>query len=233
MPPTSWIDPDPDPDPATDSGDNPSTPQHQQQESEIKHGRFAMLGVLGWVAVDMGLRLPFTKYAGYNAVQAHDAFVKSGDMTVGLLAIGFLEVVMGAAIYEMSKGSDRAPGQFEFGAWPFLGFGRAIRVVWCLPGHRLTDPCVPTPTSTTDPLGLGKDPAKYARYQVSEIKNGYGQACFWDSWSCVYKAKSRGHLSQPSAWTHQLHSPPTSHPTPTQPPGDARVRWHCHSGCPD
>lgn len=75
-----------------------------------------MLGVLGWIAVDMGLRLPFTKYAGYNAVQAHDAFVKSGDMTVGLLAIGFLEVVMGAAIYEMSKGSDRAPGQFEFGA---------------------------------------------------------------------------------------------------------------------
>ncbi|EWM29791.1 light-harvesting protein [Nannochloropsis gaditana] len=107
------------------------------REAEIKHGRFAMLAVLGWVAVDMGLRLPVAKYAGYNAVQAHDVFVKSGDMTVGLLAIGFLEVVMGAGIYEMSKGSDRAAGDFSF-----------------------------------DPLGLGKDPAKYARYQVSEIKNG-------------------------------------------------------------
>ena len=85
------------------------------RESEIKHGRFAMLGVLGWVAVDMGLRLPLAKYAGFNAVQAHDVFVKNGDMTVGLLAIGFLEVVMGAAIYEMSKGSDRAPGEFQFG----------------------------------------------------------------------------------------------------------------------
>jgi hypothetical protein len=82
-----------------------------------------MLAVLGWVAVDMGVRLPFTKYAGYNAVQAHDVFVKSGDMTVGLLAIGFLEVVMGAAIYEMSKGSDRAPGQFEFGAWGCVAAG--------------------------------------------------------------------------------------------------------------
>lgn len=91
-----------------------------------------MLGVLGWVAVDMGLRLPFTKYAGYNAVQAHDAFVKSGDMTVGLLAIGFLEVVMGAAIYEMSKGSDRAPGQFEFGACRRL----CCIVAICLSGSR-------------------------------------------------------------------------------------------------
>lgn len=99
------------------SRSTPPRSRPRPQEAEIKHGRFAMLGVLGWIAVDMGIRLPFTKYAGYNAVQAHDAFVKSGDMTVGLLAIGFLEVVMGAAIYEMSKGSDRAPGQFEFGAW--------------------------------------------------------------------------------------------------------------------
>lgn len=30
--------------------------------------------------------------------------------------------------------------------------------------------------NATDPLGLGKDPAKYARYQVSEIKNGYVRA---------------------------------------------------------
>lgn len=68
-----------------------------------------------WVAVDLGLRFPGSKYAGLTSAQAHDALLKSGDMTVGLLAIGIIEVITGVAIYEMSKGSDRAPGDFEFG----------------------------------------------------------------------------------------------------------------------
>lgn len=62
----------------------------------------------------MGLRLPMYAGLDVNAVQAHDYFVKSGDMKVGLLAIGFLELFSGAALFELSKGSDRKPGAYGF-----------------------------------------------------------------------------------------------------------------------
>lgn len=42
--------------------------------------------------MDLGLRFPGTKYAGLNSIQAHDAFVKSGDLTVALFLIGIIEV---------------------------------------------------------------------------------------------------------------------------------------------
>lgn len=54
-----------------------------------------------------------------------------------MIAIFFLELAGGAAIYDQAKGSGRASGEFSF-----------------------------------DPLGLGKDPKKRARYETSEIKNG-------------------------------------------------------------
>ena len=93
----------------------------------------------GWIATELGLRFPGAeaKYGGLTPLTAHEALVKSGDMLVGLLVIGLLEVVGGVGIYEMSKGSDRQPGEFGF-----------------------------------DPLNLGKDKSRYARYQLSEIKNG-------------------------------------------------------------
>ena len=90
------------------------------RESELKHCRIAMLAVLGWVAVDLGLRFPSSKYADLNPIQAHDAFVKSGDMFVALLAIGFLEVVTGVGIYEMAKVSQSVC--LSQGSW---GWGRA------------------------------------------------------------------------------------------------------------
>jgi len=94
---------------------------------------------LGWVATEFGLRFPGAeaKYGSLTPVSAHKALVESGDLLVGLLVIGFLEVVGGVGIYEMSKGSDRQPGEFGF-----------------------------------DPLNLGRDKSRYARYQLSEIKNG-------------------------------------------------------------
>jgi hypothetical protein len=66
------------------------------RESELKHGRFAMMAVAGYLAVEFGLRLPLgTKYLGVSPLAAHDVFVKSGDMLVGLLVIGLLEVIGG------------------------------------------------------------------------------------------------------------------------------------------
>jgi hypothetical protein len=107
-------------------------------EAEIKHCRFAMLAVAGWLATEFGVRFPGAdRYNGISPVAAHDTLVKSGDLTVALLIIGFLEVIGGVGIYEMSKGSDRQPGEFGF-----------------------------------DPLNLGADKSRRARYQLSEIKNG-------------------------------------------------------------
>ena len=51
------------------------------RESEVKHSRFAMLAVLGYVAVDLGLRFPGDKFAAIStSFEAHDSAVKNGSM---------------------------------------------------------------------------------------------------------------------------------------------------------
>ncbi len=60
---------------------NPISTIDWMREGEIKNGRFAMLAVLGWVAVDAGLRFPGEKFAAIsNSFTAHDAAVKNGSM---------------------------------------------------------------------------------------------------------------------------------------------------------
>jgi len=116
----------------------PITTIEWMRESELEHGRLAMLAVLGWAAVDGGWRFPGGSYATIpNSFAAHDAAVANGSMGFLLFVVGFLEVLRGAAIYDQAKGSGRAAGEFSF-----------------------------------DPLGLGKDSKKRARYETSEIKNG-------------------------------------------------------------
>eukprot|EP00612_Vaucheria_litorea_P008747 CAMPEP_0171476848 /NCGR_PEP_ID=MMETSP0946-20130122/3838_1 /TAXON_ID=109269 /ORGANISM="Vaucheria litorea, Strain CCMP2940" /LENGTH=229 /DNA_ID=CAMNT_0012007195 /DNA_START=76 /DNA_END=765 /DNA_ORIENTATION=- len=107
------------------------------REAELKHGRVAMLAIVGWLAVDFGLRFPGTKYLGLNPVTAHDAMVAGGNMVVMLHFALLLELINGAAIFAAAKGSGRKAGDFS-----------------------------------VDPLGLSKDNAKKARYELSEVKNG-------------------------------------------------------------
>ena len=90
------------------------------RESELKHGRIAMMAVAGWIAVDLGARFPL---AGEpfdsvpNSYQAHDILVQQGTMGVLLLAIGFIEFCTGAALVQVSKGEiDREPGDYAFGS---------------------------------------------------------------------------------------------------------------------
>ncbi|KAL7569192.1 hypothetical protein ACA910_016752 [Epithemia clementina (nom. ined.)] len=90
------------------------------RESELKHGRIAMMAVSGWIAVDLGARFPL---AGEpfdsvpNSYQAHDILVEQGSMGVLLLACGFIEVCSGAALVQVSKGEiDREAGFFAFGS---------------------------------------------------------------------------------------------------------------------
>lgn len=94
------------------------------QEAEIKHGRTAMLAVLGWVAVDSGLRFPGSeKVTGSiaNSLAAHDAAVANGSMGVLLLLCFVMELAGGAALFEQAKGSGRKIGDFGFDP---LGFSK-------------------------------------------------------------------------------------------------------------
>lgn len=82
------------------------------REAELKHSRIAMLAVVGWLAVDFGLRLPGSKYVGLDAVTAHDAMVAGGNMTVLVHAALVLELIGGAAIFGAAQGSGRKAGDF-------------------------------------------------------------------------------------------------------------------------
>lgn len=61
----------------------PVTTLEWMREAEIKHGRFAMLATVGWIAVDLGLRFPFyadTFAAIPNSLKAHDLGIANGSM---------------------------------------------------------------------------------------------------------------------------------------------------------
>lgn len=103
---------------------NPITTIDWMRESEIKHSRYAMLAVLGWVAVDLGVRFPGAGEA-YTSIEkslvAHDASIANGSLGVLLNIISFCELINGAAIYDQAKGSGRQPGEFNFDP---LGFAK-------------------------------------------------------------------------------------------------------------
>ena len=94
------------------------------RESEVKHGRVAMLAWAGWVATDLGLRFPGDIYSVENipnAYNAHNILVEQGSMTFLLLVVGLIEFCTGAVIVEVSKGeSDREAGDFGLDPLKFI-----------------------------------------------------------------------------------------------------------------
>ena len=93
----------------------PITTVEWMREAELKHSRFCMLAVLGWVAVDLGLRFPGDMFAAIpNSLAAHSLAVENGSLKVLLLIVSFLELMTGAAIFEQAKGSGRKSGDFSF-----------------------------------------------------------------------------------------------------------------------
>ena len=55
-------------------------------ESELKHGRIAMLATLGWVATDLGARIPGEPVL-VSTMDAHGAMVKFGSMPQPLCTV--------------------------------------------------------------------------------------------------------------------------------------------------
>ena len=84
------------------------------REAELKHGRICMMAWLGFVSVDMGMRvLPIPEgLEGLTAVSAHDAAVEQGGLSQMLLWFSLAEVFDLVAINQMLEGSGRAPGDF-------------------------------------------------------------------------------------------------------------------------
>jgi hypothetical protein len=94
------------------------------KESELRHGRTAMLAVVGFIVPDF-VRLPGDIYSFENVPSttlAHEQMIKDGPLTQLLLWLGLWElIVTGPACAAMMKG-EREPG----GALPLLGTSQAL-----------------------------------------------------------------------------------------------------------
>ena len=84
------------------------------RESELRHGRTAMLAVMGFIATDF-VRIPGAAYS-FEAIpkttDAHDALFASGPMWNLLLWIGLWDLIITApAVQAMGNGEREAGGK--------------------------------------------------------------------------------------------------------------------------
>ncbi|CAK0890914.1 unnamed protein product [Prorocentrum cordatum] len=88
------------------------------REAELKHGRVAMLAVVGWITTDLGFRVPGEPFANLSTLDAHDAMVKFGSMPQMLCWAGYFEAFGFLAIINAMEGkTDRKPGDFGIRTW--------------------------------------------------------------------------------------------------------------------
>jgi len=73
-------------------GTTDAIPVYIMREAELKHGRVCMLATIGWIATDLGARLPAEWCQNVSTLQAHDAAVASGNMGWMLGMVGTIEV---------------------------------------------------------------------------------------------------------------------------------------------
>jgi light-harvesting complex I chlorophyll a/b binding protein 1 len=84
------------------------------REAEIKNGRIAMLAIVGFITVDLGIVVhPLGK--GLSSVAAHNAMVENGVMGNILIWVCVAECFSYLAVSEMMQGSGREPGYYGFG----------------------------------------------------------------------------------------------------------------------
>jgi hypothetical protein len=82
------------------------------RESEIRHGRTAMLAVVGFITTDF-VRIPGDLYsfeAIPKTIDAHDALLRSGPMLQLLLFIGLFDFVITAPACVATMKGEREPG---------------------------------------------------------------------------------------------------------------------------
>ena len=84
------------------------------RECELRHGRTAMLAVMGFITTDF-VRIPgdyFSFETIPKTIDAHDALIESGPMWNLLLWIGLFDLVITApAVQAMGNGEREAGGK--------------------------------------------------------------------------------------------------------------------------
>lgn len=91
-------------------------PMFWLREAELKHGRIAMLAVVGFVVPDLGL-LKLDNGIDAPSIAAHDAALGpyGGPLGQVWIFVAVLEVLVGLpAISFMAAGGERRPGDFSF-----------------------------------------------------------------------------------------------------------------------
>eukprot|EP00629_Pelagomonadales_sp_RCC1024_P009719 CAMPEP_0119259902 /NCGR_PEP_ID=MMETSP1329-20130426/529_1 /TAXON_ID=114041 /ORGANISM="Genus nov. species nov., Strain RCC1024" /LENGTH=221 /DNA_ID=CAMNT_0007259311 /DNA_START=52 /DNA_END=717 /DNA_ORIENTATION=+ len=103
------------------AGPEPLPMVYWMREAELKHGRICMLATVGYLTVDAGIHFPGAKYAGIDALHAHDAMLATGNMGVMLLFAAVVELTSMTAVIGATKGSGRAAGDFGLDPLEFCG----------------------------------------------------------------------------------------------------------------
>mmetsp|Transcript_48053 Transcript_48053/g.102210 ORF Transcript_48053/g.102210 Transcript_48053/m.102210 type:complete len:204 (+) Transcript_48053:46-657(+) len=87
------------------------------REAELKHGRMCQLAWLGYVTVDLGLRIPGYPEAmsGASSATVHDAAVEYGALGNIFVWLAIAEMTSWIGVSQMLQGSGREPGDFGFG----------------------------------------------------------------------------------------------------------------------
>jgi hypothetical protein len=86
------------------------------KESEIRHGRTAMLAVVGFIVTDF-VRIPGEMYsfeAIPKTIDAHDALLKSGPMYQLLFWIGMWDLIVTAPAVIAAQNGEREPGDYRW-----------------------------------------------------------------------------------------------------------------------
>mmetsp|Transcript_61496 Transcript_61496/g.139202 ORF Transcript_61496/g.139202 Transcript_61496/m.139202 type:complete len:222 (+) Transcript_61496:90-755(+) len=100
--------------PGASMAGEPLPTMYWMREAELKHGRIAMLAVVGFAAVDNGAYFPGLSASGLTAAAAHDYGVANGQMGFLLMLCSIFELCTVPALAQASKGSDREAGDFAF-----------------------------------------------------------------------------------------------------------------------
>lgn len=95
-------------------------PMDYLREAELKHSRLAMLAFAGFIAPDIGFKIPMFQDVDVTSATAHDTFVEQGSMGLIALAAATFEMVSYLGVSEMLQGSGREPGDFGLDPLQFL-----------------------------------------------------------------------------------------------------------------
>eukprot|EP00536_Pseudo-nitzschia_multiseries_P004031 jgi/Psemu1/284816/fgenesh1_pg.65_\ len=89
------------------------------REAELRHGRTAMLAVIGFIATDF-VRIPGEMYsfeAIPKTINAHDILIEKGPMVQLLMWVGLFDLIVTAPACAATMNGERDAGDFGWTKW--------------------------------------------------------------------------------------------------------------------